>query len=55
MAQETIITQPVIDVGEEEEETNALTTCKNCKKLVPITMLCLYCGAPILFKDPKKL
>ena len=55
MAQETIIIQPVIDVGEDEEETIALTTCKNCKKLVPITMLCLYCGASILFKNPKKI
>jgi uncharacterized OB-fold protein len=39
----------------EKEEKSALTICKNCKHLVPKTMLCLYCGEPILFKMPKTL
>jgi hypothetical protein len=31
-------------------EYEPLIVCKNCLKLVPKTMLCLYCGAHILFK-----
>jgi rRNA maturation endonuclease Nob1 len=39
---------------EEDEELDALTVCKACKHLVPKTMLCLWCGSPILFKVTKK-
>ena len=36
-------------------DNDAITICKNCKKLVPKTMLCLYCGGHLLFKKPKNL
>ncbi len=32
----------------------ALAVCKSCNHLVPKTMVCLYCGTPILFKEPKR-
>ncbi len=38
-----------------DEDDWALTVCKNCEHVVPKTMLCLYCGSPILFKMPKNL
>jgi rRNA maturation endonuclease Nob1 len=38
-----------------DEELDALTVCKECKHLVPKTMLCLWCGSPILFKSQGKL
>jgi hypothetical protein len=37
-----------------DDNHEALITCNNCKKLVPKTMLCLYCGQAILFKNPEK-
>lgn len=37
-----------------EKEDDALTVCENCEHIVPKTMMCLYCGAPILFKMHKK-
>ena len=39
-------------VVEKEEIDEALTRCKNCNHIVPKTMLCLYCGSPILYKHP---
>lgn len=33
---------------------DALAVCSKCKHLVPKTMLCLWCGSPILFRMPKK-
>jgi len=54
LAQETIIETPIMETVEEEDDIDPLTNCKNCKHLVPTTMLCLYCGAPILFKEPNK-
>jgi rRNA maturation endonuclease Nob1 len=33
---------------------DALAVCGKCKHLVPKTMLCLWCGSPILFRMPKK-
>ncbi|MFH2112315.1 MAG: hypothetical protein ABIJ47_13770 [Candidatus Bathyarchaeota archaeon] len=36
-----------------ENTPDALTVCNECKHLVPKTMLCLWCGSPILFKMPK--
>jgi len=35
-----------------EEVDEALILCKSCGHVVPKTMVCLYCGAPILFKEP---
>jgi rRNA maturation endonuclease Nob1 len=32
------------------ENNDPLIKCGSCKKQVPITNLCIYCGAPILFK-----
>jgi rRNA maturation endonuclease Nob1 len=36
------------------EANEALAVCKNCNHLVPKTMVCLYCGTPILFKEPRR-
>ncbi|MDP2900645.1 MAG: hypothetical protein Q8O47_06720 [Candidatus Bathyarchaeota archaeon] len=47
MAQDFIVDAPV------EEPTisdSPLVICKGCGKLVPRTNLCLYCGAPILYR-----
>jgi len=52
MAQEAILEQSVETEAEEVHE--ALSICKSCSHLVPKTMVCLYCGVPILFKEPKK-
>jgi len=50
MAQEyVVIHEPV---NEEPELHEALHRCDTCTKIVPITMLCLYCGTPILYKTP---
>jgi hypothetical protein len=40
----------LIKVGALSRDDGPLTVCKNCLKLVPKTMLCLYCGAHILYK-----
>ncbi len=48
--------QAVIELTEEapaEEFKDVLVICKSCDHLVPRTMVCLYCGAPILFKKPQ--
>lgn len=51
MEQEVALEQAVEQPIAEEDE--ALTVCKSCNHLVPKTMVCLYCGTPILFKEPK--
>ncbi|UCD44686.1 MAG: hypothetical protein JSV27_11325 [Candidatus Bathyarchaeota archaeon] len=50
MAQETII--EIAEDPPADEINDALTVCGACHHLVPRTMVCLYCGAPILFKEP---
>jgi hypothetical protein len=45
MAQETIIETQINDPSENLH--NALIHCKNCKHIVPKTIICLYCGAKI--------
>ena len=52
MAQEAILDQAI--ETEVEEIHEALAICESCSHLVPKTMVCLYCGAPILFKEPKR-
>ncbi len=52
MAQE-LAYEATTETPKEEEDDGALTVCKNCRHVVPKTMLCLYCGSPILFKMPK--
>jgi len=53
MAQE-LVYETVEQVKEGVAEIpDALTVCNECKHLVPKTMLCLWCGSPILFKMPK--
>ncbi len=47
-ALEQALEPPITEVNE------ALAVCKNCNHLVPKTMVCLYCGTPILFKEPKR-
>jgi len=54
MTQELVYEAPA-ETSEEDEGDGALTVCKNCQHVVPKTMLCLYCGSPILFKMPKSL
>ena len=54
MAQELVYEAPA-ETSEEDEDDGALTVCKNCEHVVPKTMLCLYCGSPILFKMPKNI
>ena len=50
MAQEYV----VIHEPAPEKLHEALMVCKNCSKIVPRTMLCLYCGDPILYRAPTK-
>lgn len=52
MAQETI-TELTKD-PHAEEANDALAVCEACHHLVPRTMVCIYCGAPILFKKPEQ-
>jgi len=55
MAQQTIfesLAKPVEKKAERKVD-KALTVCKKCEHLVPKTMVCLYCGAPILFRSPE--
>jgi rRNA maturation endonuclease Nob1 len=49
------MTQEYLLKEKEQNDKSALTICENCKHLVPKTMLCLYCGEPILFKMPKTM
>lgn len=50
MEQEAALEQPVERQADEPDEV--LAVCESCNHLVPKTMVCLYCGAPILFKKP---
>ena len=52
MTQEAVLERPVEPAVEEVNE--ALTICRSCDHLVPKTNVCLYCGAPILFKVHKR-
>jgi len=54
MAQEAVLNGESAPVEYEYAEERAVVVCKNCGHLVPRTMMCLYCGAPILFKKPRK-
>jgi rRNA maturation endonuclease Nob1 len=42
----------IVDIQDDEsfDEESPLVICEGCRKLVPRTNLCLYCGAPILYK-----
>lgn len=44
--------QDIVDIQEEEslDLDSPLVVCKGCGKVVPKTHLCLYCGAPILYR-----
>ena len=44
--------QDIIDIHEEETTVldPPLVVCKGCGKVVPKTNLCIYCGAPILYR-----
>ncbi|MGD0805290.1 MAG: hypothetical protein ABSA11_14625 [Candidatus Bathyarchaeia archaeon] len=44
--------QDTMDIQDREtaSEDSALVVCKACRKLVPRTNLCLYCGSPILYR-----
>jgi ribosomal protein L32 len=51
-----LVQEAVVDLDEETsaEVDEALVVCGSCEHLVPRTMICLYCGAPILFRKPRK-
>ncbi len=51
MAQEYIVIHEPASVKPELHE--ALLQCETCSKIVPKTMLCLYCGTPILYRPPQ--
>jgi rRNA maturation endonuclease Nob1 len=53
MEQEYVIHSETI-LKDEEKIHESLTKCKTCFKTVPKTMLCLYCGSPILYRHPKR-
>jgi hypothetical protein len=40
----------VVDIKDYLIDESPLVVCKGCGKLVPKTNLCLYCGAPILYR-----
>jgi DNA-directed RNA polymerase subunit RPC12/RpoP len=52
LTQEVVMDVELVKAVEDDVES-ALTVCTNCGHLVPKTMLCLYCGHPIMFKMPK--
>lgn len=47
MAQDFVVDVPV---DKPTGLDSPLVVCKGCGKLVPRTNLCLYCGAPILYR-----
>jgi hypothetical protein len=53
MSQE--LTYETVEATSDEERgaASALTVCRECGHLVPKTMLCLWCGSPILFRMPR--
>jgi len=53
MAQETVMDVKTAPSEHRDVENHALVVCRSCGHLVPRTMMCLYCGAPILFKMPR--
>ncbi|MCW3978495.1 MAG: hypothetical protein NWF12_01985 [Candidatus Bathyarchaeota archaeon] len=52
MAQETVLEHTA--EATIAEVNDALAVCRSCNHLVPKTMVCLYCGAPILFREPRR-
>ncbi len=53
MTQETAMEFETATIDHRDAENEALVICRSCGHLVPKTMMCLYCGAPILFKKPR--
>ena len=47
MARETLLEGGSAPVEHEDMEEQAVVVCKKCGHLVPRTLMCLYCGAPI--------
>jgi len=46
----------IVQVKEKDvEEEDGLIVCNSCRHLVPRTMVCLYCGVPILLRKPRTL
>ena len=52
MAQEAVVEHQPEPPTEEVHE--ALMVCTSCSHVVPKTMVCIYCGTPILFAEPAK-
>ena len=55
MAQELTCETIVTPSEEDREVPEALIVCRGCGHLVPKTMLCLWCGSPIMFRMPRSL
>ena len=54
LAEELVYEATELICDGEKTVPDALAVCGKCKHLVPKTMLCLWCGSPILFRMPKK-
>ena len=55
MDQMAAVEAEVIPDERDAEKLDALVVCRACGKLVPRTMICLYCGAPILLRKPRNV
>ncbi|MCW3992799.1 MAG: hypothetical protein NWE79_08815 [Candidatus Bathyarchaeota archaeon] len=54
MEQGAVVEAEAIPDERDGAKGEALVICRGCGKLVPRTMMCLYCGAPILFRKPRR-
>jgi hypothetical protein len=54
LAEELVYEAVELACDGEKTVPDALAVCGKCKHLVPKTMICLWCGSPILFRMPKK-
>jgi len=54
MEQGAVVEAEAIPDERDGAKGEALVICMGCGKLVPRTMMCLYCGAPILFRKPRR-
>ena len=52
MAQDVILETQAEAPAEELHE--ALLVCGGCRHVVPKTMMCIYCGKPLLFVEPRQ-
>lgn len=55
MEQEAVVDAEAPPTERGGADSEALIVCRRCGHLVPKTMMCLYCGAPILFRKPRQV